>query len=186
MMPGLMVYKDKYPEIGRDVYIAPGAWLIGDVVMGDRASVWFNTVVRADENYIHIGEDTNIQDNCVLHITGERFPVDVGNRVTIGHRAIVHGCTVEDDCLIGMGAIVMDGARIGKGSVVAAGCLVPPGFVVPPKSLAIGVPAVVKKEVGEEERLLVSMSVQHYVELNSDYRTAVDPERKPRVKGFLG
>lgn len=184
-IPGLLAYQDKFPQIGQDVYIAPGAWVIGDVVLGDRSSIWFNTVVRGDENYIHIGEDSNIQDNSVLHITGERFPVVVGKRVTVGHRAIVHGCVVEDDCLVGMGAIVMDGARIGRGSVVAAGCVVPPGFVVPPDSLVMGVPAVVKKPVGERERELVAMSVRHYLGLSSDYRTAGGPAADLRVKGFL-
>lgn len=185
MIPGLIAYRNKFPQLGADVYIAPGAWVIGDVVIGDRASIWFNTVVRGDENYIHIGEDTNIQDNSVLHITGERFPLEIGRRITVGHRAVVHGCVVEDDCLIGMGAILLDGARIGRGSVVAAGCLVPPGFVVPPESLVMGVPAVVKKPVGERERELVKMSVQHYLGLNSDYRLAEQLEDDLKVRGFL-
>ncbi len=184
-MTGLLGYRGKFPQLADDVYIAPGAWVIGDVVIGRASSVWFNTVIRGDENYIHIGEQTNIQDGCVLHITGQRFPLTIGNRVTIGHGAVVHGCVVEDECLIGMRAVVLDGARIGKGSVVAAGAVVTPGFQVPPGSLVMGMPAVVKREITDRERQRALSPVQHYLELSREYMDPDQALKNLRVKGFL-
>lgn len=179
-------YNGITPKLGEDVYIAPGAWVVGDVVIGERSSIWFNTVVRGDENYVRIGCETNVQDNSTLHVTSGRFPLEIGNRVTIGHRAVVHGCIVEDDCLIGMGAIILDGARIGKGSLVAAGSVITPGFVVPPRSLVMGIPGVVRKTVNEAERQMIQASVAHYLQLASAY-LGPDPTRGTmKVKGFLG
>jgi len=182
----IVPYQDKFPKIEDSVYIAPGVWVIGDVEIGERSSIWFNTVVRGDEHYIRIGSETNIQDNCTLHVTGGRFPLEIGNRITVGHRAIVHGCVVEDGCLIGMGAVVMDGARIGRGSFVAAGAVVTPGFVVPPDSLIMGVPGVVKGKVGDSERRLINESVSHYLELAAIYSNPLERNANKRVKGFLG
>ncbi|HBZ57283.1 MAG TPA: gamma carbonic anhydrase family protein [Syntrophobacteraceae bacterium] len=184
-MVNTLPYRGIFPTLAEDVYVAPGAWVIGDVELGARASVWFNTVIRGDMHYVRIGSDTNVQDNATLHVTSERFPLVIGSRVTIGHRAVVHGCTVGDDCLIGMGAIVMDGAVIGKGSLVAAGALVPPGQVVPPDSLVMGTPARVHKSVDAEERELIRLSVLHYVELAAEYLRPADEERRPKVRGFL-
>lgn len=184
-MVNVLPYRAIFPKLAEDVYIAPGAWVIGDVEIGARTSVWFNTVIRGDMHYIRIGSETNIQDNSTLHVTAEHFPLMIGNRVTIGHGAIVHGCTVEDDCLIGMGAVVMDGARIGRGSVVAAGALVPPGHVVPPDSLVMGSPAKVHKTVEPAERELIRLSALHYVDLGAEYLKPWDQDQAPRVRGFL-
>ncbi|NCC14025.1 MAG: gamma carbonic anhydrase family protein, partial [Spirochaetia bacterium] len=128
------------PTIGLHCYIAPTADIIGDVRLGDGVSVWFHATLRADVNSITIGEQTNIQDNCVLHVTKAQALV-VGKRCTVGHGAILHACTIEDDCLIGMGSIVLDGSHIGTQCLVGAGSVVPPNKTYPPQSLIIGSPA---------------------------------------------
>ncbi|MBV6406050.1 MAG: gamma carbonic anhydrase family protein [Flavobacteriales bacterium] len=129
------------PRLGQGCFLAENAVVVGDVVMGDRCSVWFHAVVRGDVNAVRIGHRVNIQDGAVLHCTYERAALTIGDDVSIGHRAIVHGCTVHDKVLIGMGAIVMDHAVIGSGSVIAAGAVVTQGTVVEPGSLMAGVPA---------------------------------------------
>ncbi|HUF57561.1 MAG TPA: gamma carbonic anhydrase family protein [Thermohalobaculum sp.] len=128
------------PALAADAYAAPGSRLIGDVTLGARASVWFNAVLRGDNEPIRIGEETNVQDGCALH-TDPGFPLTLGPRVTVGHNAVVHGCTVGEGSLIGMGAIVMNGARIGRGCLVAAGALVPEGREIPDGMMAVGAPA---------------------------------------------
>jgi carbonic anhydrase/acetyltransferase-like protein (isoleucine patch superfamily) len=141
----LIPYKDKKPEVAADAFIAEGAMLIGPVKIGSRCSVWFNAVLRADRGEIHVGEGSSVQDCCVLH-----GPVTVGKYVTVGHGAILHGATVEDNAIIGMNSVVLDGAIVGHGSVVAAGAVVPEGMNIPPRSLARGVPAKVAKEFPPE------------------------------------
>ncbi len=138
------------PTLGEGCFLAETAVVIGDVVMGDRCSVWYNAVVRGDVNSIRIGHRVNVQDGAVLHCTYQRTTLTIGNDVSIGHNAIVHGCTVHDKVLIGMGAIVMDRAVIGEGSVIAAGAVVLEGTVVPPGSLMAGVPARRIREVGAD------------------------------------
>lgn len=138
------------PKFGDDAFLAETAVVIGDVVMGDGCSVWYNAVVRGDVHSIRIGDRVNIQDGAVLHCTYQRAPLTIGNDVSIGHNAIVHGCTVHDKVLIGMGAIVMDHTVIGEGSVIAAGAVVLQNTVVPPGSLMAGVPARRVREVGED------------------------------------
>ncbi len=175
----ILPYNDILPKLEEDVFIAPGAWVIGDVIIGKRSSIWFNTVVRGDEHYIRIGSETNIQDNSTLHVVAGRFPLEIGNRVTVGHRAIIHGCIVGNDCMIGMGAIIMDGVRIGDGSLIAAGSVVTPGLEVPPGSLVMGVPGKVKKVVDEAERELIRSSIADYLGLAADYlRAALDDRAK--------
>jgi carbonic anhydrase/acetyltransferase-like protein (isoleucine patch superfamily) len=184
-MIGLLAYKGTMPTLGDDVFIAPGAWVIGDVVIGARSSVWFNTLVRGDVHFIRIGSETNIQDNSTLHVTEGKFPLHLGNRITVGHRAIVHGCTVEDECLIGMGAIIMDGASIGRGSLVGAGAVITPGTVIPPESVVLGFPAAVVKKVGDAERRLIEDSCQHYLDLTRQYLLSDTPYETRRTCGFL-
>ncbi len=183
---GILSYKGIFPTLGQDVFIAPGAWVIGDVHVGDRTSIWFNTVVRGDVNFIRIGCETNIQDNVTLHVTGKKFPLFIGDRVTVGHQAVVHGCVVEDECLIGMGAIVLDGARIGKGSIVAAGAVVSPGTEVPPGSVVMGIPAEVKKTLTEEEKERIRETAVHYVTLARRYMEDERLSKERPIKGFLG
>ena len=140
-MPWILPVKDKLPEFGTHCFIAPNATIAGDVVAGDECSFWFNTVVRGDVNIIRMGNRVNVQDGAVIHCTYERAGTLIGNNVTIGHNAIVHGCVIEDEVLIGMGAIVMEHARIGKHSIIAAGAVVPEGTIVEPGSVYAGIPA---------------------------------------------
>ena len=171
-------FKGIEPTIDPTVYIAPGAVIIGDVVIGAESSIWFGTIVRADIHYIRIGAQTNIQDQCMLHVTGGSFPLHVGNRITVGHRAIIHGCTVEDGCLIGMGAVLLDGCHVGEEAVVAAGSVVAEGTQIPPRTLAMGVPATPRREVQEKELARARFSASHYVELAAIYQQELlDSER---------
>ena len=162
------------PSLGRDVFVAPNAIVIGAVTLGDEASVWFGCVLRADVGEIRIGARTNLQDLVCCHMTGGQNHLVVGADVTVGHGAILHGATIEDECLIGMGAIVLDGATIGKGSVVGAGALVPPRMVIPPGMLALGSPAKVVRPVTPAERSLGLEGARHYVENAQRYRRALD------------
>ncbi|SVD78834.1 uncharacterized protein METZ01_LOCUS431688, partial [marine metagenome] len=120
--------QNKQPQLGEDIYVSENAMVIGDVTLGDEVNIWFGAVLRGDMHYIKIGNRTNIQDNSVVHVTTGVSPTNIGNGVTVGHSAIIHGCTIEDDCLIGMGAILMDDAVIGAGSLIGAGALVPPNM----------------------------------------------------------
>lgn len=145
-------------------FVAGSASVVGDVVLGRDASIWYGAVIRGDLKGIRIGERSNIQDGAILHVTRE-LGVDMGEDVTVGHGAILHGCTVERECLIGMGAIILDGALIGEGSIVAAGSLVPERRIVPPGSLVMGTPATVVREVRLEERQKIRDMARAYVEL---------------------
>lgn len=158
------------PRIAASAYVDPSAQVIGDVEIGERSSIWPNAVLRGDVNSIRIGDETNIQDNSVVHVDEGDFVTVVGNRVTVGHSAVLHGCTIEDDCLIGIGAIILNGARIGQGSVVAAGSLVPEDAEIPAGSLALGVPAKVRRPVSEEERERFRRNCAHYVETARAYK----------------
>lgn len=159
------------PRLGRDVFVAPNATIIGDVELDDEASVWFGCVLRGDIGSIRVGARTNVQDLVCMHLTDGISITVIGADVTIGHGAILHGCTVGDRCLIGMGSILLDNAQIGEGSLVAAGSLVPPRFVAPPRSLVRGNPAKVIREVTEDEGRLGLLGAEHYVEHARRYRT---------------
>jgi carbonic anhydrase/acetyltransferase-like protein (isoleucine patch superfamily) len=152
----------KRPHLGRQVYIARGAVVIGDVTLGDRASVWYNAVVRGDINCIVVGQGSNIQDNAVVHLADD-FPCRLGDYVTVGHSAIVHACTVEDEVLIGMGAVILDGAVIGAQSIVGANALVTQGTRVPPGSLVLGSPARVVRRLTTRERRGLRQWADKYV-----------------------
>jgi len=166
----IRAYRGIVPKIAASAYIDPSAQVIGDVVVGERSSIWPNVAARGDTNVIRIGDETNIQDNSALHCDPGPFALHIGNRVTVGHMAMLHGCTIEDDCLIGIGAIVLNGAKIGSGSVIAAGAVVPEGAEIPAGSMAMGVPAKVKRQVSEEERERFRLNAQHYVEAARAYR----------------
>jgi carbonic anhydrase/acetyltransferase-like protein (isoleucine patch superfamily) len=166
-------YGGKVPILGDGVFLAESAALIGDVVVGARSSIWYGAVVRADAMPIRIGADVSIQDNSVLHITSERFGTTVGDRVTVGHRVILHGCTIGDACIIGMGCIVMDGATIGTHCIVGAGALVTPGTDIPEGHLVVGAPARIKRRLTDEELASIEYSAAHYVELGAAYLAAV-------------
>ncbi len=144
-------------------FIAPGAQVLGDVSLGERASLWYNTVVRGDMAPIAIGAETNIQDLSMVHVD-EGVPCTIGRRVGVGHRAILHGCTVEDECLVGMGAILLNGVRVGRGSVIGAGAVVPEGVEIPAESVVLGVPARIVRTVDDVLRERIQSTWQHYVE----------------------
>jgi len=149
-MPVILPVKGVMPEIPEDCFVAPNATIVGDVVMGNECSVWFNAVIRGDVNSIRMGNRVNIQDGACIHCTYQKTKTVLGNNVSIGHHAIVHGCTVEDNVLIGMGAIVMDGVRIGSNSIIAAGAVVLEDTEVPPGSIFAGVPAKKVKDISQD------------------------------------
>lgn len=149
-MPVILPVEGKLPEIPKSCFVAPNATIVGDVVMGEHCSIWFNAVVRGDVNSIIMGDMVNIQDGACIHCTYQKTKTIIGNNVSIGHNAIVHGCTIEDNVLIGMGAIVMDNAVVGSNSIIAAGAVVLEGTEVPPNSVFAGVPAKKVKEINAE------------------------------------
>ncbi|MDT3399421.1 gamma carbonic anhydrase family protein [Streptomyces sp. B1866] len=161
----------RHPKLDPEAFAAPTSVVLGDVAMAAGSSVWYQAVLRAEHATITLGADSNIQDNCTVHVD-PGYPVVVGERVSVGHNAVLHGCTVEDDVLVGMGATVLNGAHIGTGSLVAAHALVPQGLRVPPGSLVAGVPARVKRELTEEEREVIRLNAAVYVDLARQHRAA--------------
>jgi carbonic anhydrase/acetyltransferase-like protein (isoleucine patch superfamily) len=172
MTENLLPHGDAVPEVADSAWIAPGAYVVGDVRLGEEASVWYGAVLRGDTEPIRIGARTNIQDGCVLH-ADPGYPTVIGEDCVVGHKAIVHGCTVEDGCLVGMGAIILNGAKIGKGSIVAAGALVPEGKEYPPHSLIVGVPAKRAKDVSENQSEDIALGVRTYVERAAAHRESL-------------
>ena len=170
-MATIVPFRGSTPSLSESAWAAPSATLIGAVTLGERASVFYGAVLRADSDTIEIGEGSNLQDNVTVHCDAGK-PTRVGSGVSVGHGAILHGCTVEDDCLIGMGATVLNGAVIGAGSLVAAGAVVLEGTVVPPGSLVAGVPGKVRRELSEEERAGIRSNAAHYLELAAAHREA--------------
>jgi len=167
---GIITYQGITPKIDPSVFIADGVHIIGDVVIGKDSSVWYNTVIRGDVNYIRIGERTNIQDNTVVHVTNKKFPTNIGSNVTIGHSAVIHACTINDYSLIGMGAVILDDANVGKYSLIAAGAVVTMGMKIPEGVLVAGVPAKIVRVLTEDERKFLVQSAQNYVDYVATYR----------------
>lgn len=164
---------ERRPRVDATAYVADGAHIVGDVTVGPLGSVWFNAVARGDTEPITIGAESNVQDGAVLH-ADPGYPCTVGARVVIGHGAIVHGCRIEDDCLIGMGAIILNGARIGSGSIVAAGALIPEGKEFPERSMIMGVPAKLVRQVTDAEFGKINAGVAHYRERANRYRAELE------------
>jgi gamma-carbonic anhydrase len=163
-------FKGVVPTIAPSAYIDDSAQVIGDVHIGDASSVWMNAVVRGDVNHIRIGRRTNIQDGAIVHVMREpSHPTRLGDEITVGHGAVVHGCTIEDMCLIGMGAILLNGACVGHGSIVAAGTLLPEGCVIPPRSLVMGSPGRVRRVITDDEYAFIRQSAENYVRYRLDY-----------------
>jgi carbonic anhydrase/acetyltransferase-like protein (isoleucine patch superfamily) len=162
-------YQGHTPIIPASCYVDPSAQVIGDVALGEQASVWMNAVVRGDVNSIRIGARSNVQDCAVLHGMRHLYPVIVGEMVTIGHNATVHGCIVEDAVLIGIGAVILNNARIGEGSIIAAGALIPEGTVVPPRTLWAGLPAKQRRELGDKDREQILMYASNYLDYTNTY-----------------
>ena len=162
-------FRDITPKIHETAFITDDAIVIGDVEIGEEASVWFGSIVRGDVNHIRIGARTNIQDATVIHVSSKDHPTILEDNITVGHRVTLHGCYVESGSLIGIGSVVLDGARIGHNSLVAAGSLVTPGTVIPPQSLVMGAPAKVKRPLSEEELAGLEQSWKNYVKLGRRY-----------------
>jgi carbonic anhydrase/acetyltransferase-like protein (isoleucine patch superfamily) len=160
----IRTYQGHAPQIPSSCYIDVSAQILGDVVLGERSSVWLNAVLRGDVNSIRVGSCSNVQDCSVLHGQRNRYPVIVGDWVTIGHNATVHGCVVEDMCVIGMGARILNNSRIGEGSIIAAGSVVPENAVVPPRTLWAGVPAKLRREITDKDRDLIREYAQNYLD----------------------
>lgn len=156
------------PQIHETAYVAAGAALVGAVTLHQRSSVWFNAVLRADSEPVVLGEGSNLQDLVACH-ADPGFPLTVGAGVSVGHSAVLHGCTIEDDVLVGMHATIMNGAVVGTGSIIAAGALITEGTVVPPRSLVAGVPGKVRRELGDDEVALIRLNAEHYRELAGTY-----------------
>ena len=174
-MPSVISYNGVSPETPDTVFVADGARLIGRVRVGEGSSIWFNAVLRGDNDRIVVGQETNVQDGAVLHVDAG-FPCIVGDRVTVGHRAVLHGCAVADDAVIGMGTIVLNGAKVGREAFVAAGALVKEGQEIPDRALAVGIPAKVIRTFGDDEddrRMLERMreGAADYVRKGEAYRT---------------
>lgn len=168
-MSVLIPFDGHEPRLGDGVFVAPTAAIIGDVTIGDRVGVFYGAVLRGDSSTIEVGDGSNLQDNVVVH-ADPGFPARIGRGVSVGHSAVVHGCTVEDDCLIGMKATVLNGAVIGTGSLVAAGAVVLEGTHVPPRSLVAGVPAKVRRELTDDEVAGVRRNAENYVQLTARHR----------------
>jgi carbonic anhydrase/acetyltransferase-like protein (isoleucine patch superfamily) len=171
----LRPFRSISPIVDPSAFVDASAQVIGDVHIGPESSVWMNVVVRGDLNGIRIGARTNIQDLTLVHVMRNTHPALIGDEVTVGHGAVVHGCTIEDRCLIGMGAILLNGCRIGTGSIVAAGALVPEGMVVPPGSMVMGMPATVRRPLTPEE----DASIRRYAENYVRYRLEFQAEHTP-------
>lgn len=165
----LIPYNDKHPDVHESVMVAPGAYIIGDVSIGKNSTIWFNAVLRGDENSITIGEKCSIQDNSTIHLFAES-PVVIGNEVTVGHNVILHGCTVGDRCIIGMGATIMDDVEIGEESIIGANTFIPSGKKIPPRSLVLGSPGKVVKEITEKHEDLIQLSIDTYVQKGVEYK----------------
>ena len=164
----------KSPSLDPSVYVAAGAIVLGDVVIGPNSSVWYQTVIRGDTEQIRVGRDTNLQDLTMVH-ADPGFPCLIGDRITVGHRAILHGCTIEDDCLIGMGAILLNGVTVGAGSLIGAGALLPERMQVPSGSLVLGAPARVLRPLDEANRARIDRAWRHYVEQAIRHRSGLFP-----------
>jgi carbonic anhydrase/acetyltransferase-like protein (isoleucine patch superfamily) len=171
MTPQLITVDGHTPIVDDAAWIAPGAVVAGRVTIGAESAVWYTTVVRADMETVTVGTGTNLQDGTVVH-ADPGFPAVIGDDVTVGHRAVVHGCTVEDECLVGMGAVIMNGAVVGRGSLIAAGAVISQGTEIPPGSLVAGVPAKVRREVTEDETAMIRASGAGYRHLLGVHRAA--------------
>lgn len=167
----IIPFEDKTPALGKDVFVAAGAKIIGDVSLGDRCNIWFNAVLRGDVGPIRIGNDVNVQDNCVIHVTTGGPHTTIGHRVTIGHSAIIHACTIEDECLIGMGAVILDGAVIKKGAFIAAFSLVAPHKIIEGEHLWQGSPARKIRPTSTQDKKLIRETARNYHLLAQKYRS---------------
>jgi len=169
-------YKGIWPRLGERVYVDASAQVIGDVELGDHASVWMNAVIRGDVHHIRIGAYSNVQDNCVVHVFKAQHPTLVADHVTVGHSVTLHGCRIDSHCLIGMGATILNDAHVGEECIIAAGTLIPEGMSVPPRSLVMGVPGKVRRPITAEEKDALRRYSTNYFEYKESY---LAEQRKP-------
>ena len=174
-------YQGRKPQLAAGCYIDQSAQVLGDVTLGENSSVWMNAVLRGDVNSIRVGANSNVQDCSVLHGQRYVYPVSVGDWVTIGHNATVHGCVVEDAVLIGMGVTILNDCRIGEGSIIAAGAVLPEHTVVPPRTLWAGVPGKMRRELGDEDRKLILQYAQNYLDYTAIYLAEADQAGRDRA-----
>ena len=167
----IRTYKGITPEIAQTAFIEASAQVIGDVHIGEQSSVWFNCVLHGDVYHIRVGSHSNIQDGTIIHVTSGRFATIIGDFVTVGHAAVLHGCTIKNRVLVGIGAIILDNVTVGEESFIAAGSLVTPGTVIPPRSMVMGSPARVRREVTDDEVALINRHWQSYVEYKATYQS---------------
>ena len=167
--PLIQAYKGKYATIGTGCFIAATAVVLGDVEIGNDTSIWYGASLRGDVCSIRIGEKSNVQDCAVCHVTKNKYPLVIGDLVTIGHGAVVHGCTIENHCLVGMNATVLDDVEVGEGSIIAANAMVPMGLKIPPRSLVAGVPARIKKELSATDVKFIDQFAINYLEEKDVY-----------------
>lgn len=170
----LITYKGLTPKIHPSVFLCEGVKIIGDVQIDEDCSIWYNTVIRGDVDYIKIGKRTNIQDMCMLHVTNSRFPLNIGNNVSIAHSVSLHGCTIHDNSLIGIGAIVLDNAVVNSNVLVAAGAVVKEGFVCPERTLIAGVPGKIVRELTDADVERITNTAPHYIQYAIDYRAGLN------------
>ena len=168
-------FRSVLPTIDPTAFVDVSAQVIGDVHVGAESGIWMNVVLRGDINSVRIGERTNVQDLTLVHVARGTHSTVIGSDVTIGHSAVIHGCTIEDRCLIGMGAILLNGSRVGTGSIVAAGALVPEGMIIPPGSMVMGVPAKVRRALTPDEDASILRYAEGYVQLRLDYQNQPTP-----------
>jgi carbonic anhydrase/acetyltransferase-like protein (isoleucine patch superfamily) len=173
----LLEYKGKWPKLGERVFIAEGAMIVGDVEIGDHSSVWFNSVVRGDVDIIRIGAHSNIQDGSILHVMKDQYPLILHDYVTVGHGVMLHGCEIESHCLIGMRATILNNARVGAHTIVGAGALITEGTVIPPRSLVLGMPAKVKRELTDAEVENIDEYARRYYQYKETYLGMVSQSR---------
>jgi carbonic anhydrase/acetyltransferase-like protein (isoleucine patch superfamily) len=180
----IVPHLDDVPVLGQDVYLAPTAYVVGRVRLGDRCSLWYGATVRGDSGTVEIGDEVSIQEAATVHTEDDRL-TKIGSRVTMGHHALVHAATVGDDCIIGVNASVLTGASVGSGSIVAAHAVVPEGRVIPPNSLVVGVPGKVIREVSDAERARIQRTKNNYLRLGANYRGAPPAAATPDCSGTL-
>ncbi|OZM58182.1 gamma carbonic anhydrase family protein [Lottiidibacillus patelloidae] len=168
----LYPFLDKFPQVDKSVFVAPGAHIIGDVSVGEDSTIWFNAVIRGDEAPIKIGKRCNIQDNTTCHLY-EQFPLVLEDEVSIGHNVILHGCTIRKGALIGMGSTILDGAEIGEGALIGANTLIPSGKKIPPNTLVLGSPGNVVRELTEKDRELIRLTIDTYVEKGKQFKQSI-------------
>lgn len=181
-MPIIRSFRGVAPQIHDSVFVADNATLVGDVHIGARSTIWYGAVLRGDVHYIRIGSETSIQDNTVVHVTHNRFPVEVGDRVTVGHSVTLHGCTVSNHCIIGMGSTILDQVEVGDHCIIGAGALLTPGTKIPPGHLVVGSPGRIKRPLSPDELTWIEYSADHYIELCAIYRAeaANQPGANPK------